>query len=84
MCTDATNAKHEMYNHTGNNRSQRNRNKRLKKNLESIAKKIDTFTTKDNREHNTQYGKYCSLKLEAWAVGITAGSREEVPGRKGL
>jgi hypothetical protein len=27
--------------------------------------------------------KYCSLKLEARALGITAGSRE-VPGRKGL
>ena len=27
--------------------------------------------------------KYWSVKLEAWAVGITAGSRE-VPGRKGL
>jgi hypothetical protein len=27
--------------------------------------------------------KYCSVKLEAWAMGITAGSRE-VPGRKGL
>jgi len=31
-------------------------------------------------EHHTEYGKYCSVKLEAWAVGITAGSRE-VPGR---
>jgi hypothetical protein len=34
-------------------------------------------------EHHTYYGKYCSLKLEAWAVGVTAGSGE-VPGRKGL
>ena len=29
------------------------------------------------------HGKYCSVKLEALAVGITASSRE-VPGRKGL
>ena len=34
-------------------------------------------------EHHTQYGKYCSLKLETWAVGITVGSGD-VPGRKGL
>ena len=31
----------------------------------------------------TSHGKYGSVKPEAWAVGITAGSRE-VPGRKGL
>jgi hypothetical protein len=26
---------------------------------------------------------FCSLKLEAWAVGITVGSRGERPGRIG-
>jgi hypothetical protein len=32
-------------------------------------------------EQHTQYGKYCSVTLEVWAVGVTASSRE-VPGRK--
>ena len=33
--------------------------------------------------HIHKYGKYCCLKLEDSAVGITLGSRE-VPGRKDL
>ena len=33
-------------------------------------------------EHHTQHRKYCSLNLEV--VGITAGSRGEVQGRKSL
>ena len=41
--------------------------------------KIQEFMYRDTKK----YRKYCSVKLEAWAVGITAGSRE-VPGRKGL
>jgi len=26
------------------------------------------------RSNHTHYGKYCSLKLEAWAVGMAVGS----------
>ena len=33
-----------------------------------------------NNNNNNNNGTYCNVKLEAWAVGITAGSRE-VPGR---
>jgi len=29
-------------------------------------------------EHHTQYGKYSSLNLEDWAVGIAVGSGGEV------
>ena len=42
-----------------------------------------TLLWKQYLEQHTQYRKYCSVKLEDWAVGITAGSRE-VPERKGL
>ena len=71
-----------MYDYTSNNWSHWNSNKKLKEQFGSCTRKtFDRFTTKDSYTWNiTQYGKYCSVKLEAWAVGITAGSRE-VPGR---
>jgi len=63
----------------------RNGSKRFKEKFISHTRKIfNRLTTKDSYTWNiTQYGKYCSVKLEEWAVGITVGSRE-VPGRKGL
>jgi hypothetical protein len=59
--------------------------KHLKINLEAIiGKHLIHYKRQLYLEHHTYYGKCCSLKLEARAVGITVGSREEVPGRKGL
>ena len=54
----------------------------LKKNLETIPGKhsIDSLQKTAILGTSHKYGKYSSVKLEAWAVGITAGSRE-VPGR---
>jgi hypothetical protein len=68
-----------MYDYTGNNWRHRNGNKRFKEKFGSHAKK--TFNRVTTAENHTQYGKYCSLKLEASSVGITAGSRG-VPARK--
>jgi hypothetical protein len=50
----------------------------LKKHLEAILGKYSVESLQKIailRTNHTQYGKYCSLKLEAWAVGITVGSR---------
>jgi len=51
--------------------------KGLKKHLEAIPRRIKKFTTQDsytrNIAHDTE--KYCILKLETLAVGITVGSR---------
>jgi hypothetical protein len=33
------------------------------------------------KEHHTSYGKCYNLRLEAWVVGFTTSSREEVPGK---
>jgi hypothetical protein len=63
-----------------------NINKRFKEKFGSHTRKnIQQIHYKRHEpfEHHTLYTKYNSLKLEAWMVGITSGSRE-VPGRKGL
>jgi hypothetical protein len=64
MCRDTKNVEYEMYNYTGNNRSDRNSNKRSKEKFgKHIRKTLNRFTTKDsytlNFTHNTE--KYCSL-----------------------
>jgi hypothetical protein len=58
--------------------------KGLKKNLKAITGKHSTENYKRPLylEQHTSYRKYCNLKFEVWVVGITAGSRGEVPGRK--
>jgi hypothetical protein len=53
-----------------------------KKSLEAIPGKHSVDLVQKTR-NITQYGKYCSLKLENFAMRITVGSRE-VPARKGL
>ena len=60
------NVEPKMYDYTSNNWSHWNSNEKLKEKFGSCAKKIfDRFTTKDNCTWNvTQYGKYCSVKLE--------------------
>ena len=55
----------------------------LRKNMEAVPGKHPIDSLQKTAILGTSCGKYCSLKLEAWATGITAGSRE-VPGRKGL
>jgi hypothetical protein len=52
--------------------------------ISRIGKTFNGFGEKTqlHLEHHTQYGKYCSLKLEASVVGIAVGA--EVPGRKDL
>jgi hypothetical protein len=51
------------------------------------GKKLNSFTTTNsynwNITHNTG-SRYCSLKIEALAVGTTADPTGEVPGRKSL
>jgi hypothetical protein len=58
--------------------------KDLKKNLEAISGKRSGDSQRRHLclEDNIQNRKYCNLKLEPWAVKITAGLREEVQGRK--
>jgi hypothetical protein len=57
--------------------------KGLKKNWEAVKGKgtIDSLQRQLCLEHQTQYGKYCSLILDTRAGGITAGSstREKWP-----
>jgi hypothetical protein len=63
-----------------------NINKRFKEKFGSHTRKNIQqihYKRQEYFEHHTLYTKYNSLKLEAWVVGITLGSRE-VPGRKGL
>jgi hypothetical protein len=57
----------------------------LIKNMEAIPENHSPDSHQNSYTWNVtrKYGKHCSLKLEAWAVGITVGSTE-VPGRKGL
>jgi hypothetical protein len=45
----------------------------LEEDIEQIRYKRQLYL-----EHNTYYVKYCSLKREAWAVGVATGSRGEV------
>jgi hypothetical protein len=86
---DTTNVEPEMYDCTSNNWSHWNSNEKLKEKFVSCTRKtFDSFTTKDSYTWNITLNTestsvWCSVKLEAWAVGFTAGSRE-VPGRKGL
>jgi hypothetical protein len=50
----------------------------LKKHLEAILGKYSVDSLQKIailRTNHTRYGKYCSLNLEAWAVGNTVGSR---------
>jgi hypothetical protein len=60
--------------------------KGLKKNLEAIPGQhlLDSLKRRLCLERHTQYGNYCSLTLEACAVGITAQASRAVPGRNGL
>jgi len=57
----------------------------LRKNLEAIPGRhsIDSLQSTAILGTSDIRRNYCSVKLEAWVVGITAGWRE-VPGRKGL
>jgi hypothetical protein len=51
--------------------------KGLKKNLKAIPGEHSTELIQQlYLEHNTKYGKYCSLKLGACVVGTTVGSRQ--------
>ena len=79
MDRDIANVEPEMYDCTSNNWSHWIVTRSLRKNLETVPGKHSI----DSLQKTAILGKYCSVKLEAWAVGITAGSRE-VPGRKGL
>jgi len=67
MCIDTTNVEEEMHDHTNINWYHRKSKKKFKKKFGSNAmQKFNRFTTQDNYlEHHKQYGKYCSLKLEA-------------------
>ena len=64
---DTANVEHEMYDYTSSNWSHWNSNKRFKEKFGSHARKtFNRFATKDSYTwNNTQYGRYCSLKLEA-------------------
>jgi hypothetical protein len=57
----------------------------VKKHLEAIPWEHSTDSAQNVAVLGTLHitGKYCNMKLEAWAVGIAVGTRE-VPGRKGL
>jgi hypothetical protein len=75
MYRDTANVEYKIYDYADNNWSHRNSDKRLKEKFGShTGKEFSRFTTKDS----------CSLKLEVRAVGITAGSGREAPGRKGM
>jgi len=67
MYRDTTNVETEMYGYTGNNWNHWNSNEKLTEKFGSCTgKRFDRFTTKDSCSWNiTQYGKYCSVKLEA-------------------
>ena len=65
---DTANVEPEMYGYNGNNWSHWNSNEKLKKNLETVAGKhsIDSpQKTATLGTAHTQYGKCCSVKLEA-------------------
>ena len=65
---DATNVEPEMYDCTSNNWSHWNSNEKLKEKFGNYTKKtFDRLTYKRQLylEHHKQYGKYCSVKLEA-------------------
>ena len=69
-----------MYDFTGNNWSHWNSNEKLKEKFGSCTRKtFDRFSTKDSYTGNiTQYGKHCSLKLEASVVGISVVASRNV------
>ena len=82
MYRETTNVEPERYDYTSNNWSHWIITRSWRKNLEAVPGKHsidDSYTW--NIKYNTE--RYCSVKLEPWALGITAGSRE-APGRKGL
>ena len=85
MQRDTTNVGPEMYVYTGNDLSHRNINKRFREYLEAITGKhsVDSLQNAAVLGTSHQHGKYCSLELEAWTLGITVGSGE-LSGRKGL
>jgi hypothetical protein len=80
-----TNVEHEMYDYTGSNWNHRFSNKRFKQRFGSHTRKtFKRFTPKDSSIGNiTQQGKCCILKLDVCEIGITVGSRGDVPGRNG-
>ena len=84
---DTTNVESAIYDYTSSNWSHWNSNEKLKEKIGIYTRKtFDRLTTKDSCTwkitHNTESTAVWSLKT--WVVGSTAGSRGEVPGRKGL
>jgi hypothetical protein len=68
MYRDTTNVEHEMYDYTGTDWSHWNSNKGFKENFWKPCQEITQETQHKRQlyvEHHTQYGKYCSVKLEA-------------------
>ena len=63
MYRHTTNEEPEMYDYTRNNWSHWNSNEKLKENLEAVPGKH--YKRQLYLEHHTQYGKYCSVKLES-------------------
>ena len=65
MYRDTPNVEYQMCD-TGNNWSHRNSIKRFNEKFESHTRKtFNRFTTKDSYTRDiTQYGEYCSVKLE--------------------
>jgi hypothetical protein len=72
----------ETYDYTSYNWSHWNSNETLKEKSGICTRKtFDRFTTENSYTWNiTQYGKYCTVELEVWAVTVAAGSRE-MPGK---
>ena len=83
MYRDKANVEHEMYDYTGNNWSHRNSYKIFKEESGTIPGKhsIDSLQKPAVLGTSHVLWKYCSLKLEVWAEGITVG-KGEVPGGK--
>ena len=71
MYGDKTNLKHEMFDYTGNNLGHQNSNKRFREKLGSLTRR--TFSRFTVPEHDIKYGKYCTAKHDACAIGMTAG-----------
>jgi len=72
------NVEYEMYDHTGNNWSHRNSNKRCKEKCGSHTRKtFNIFTTKDsytcNITHNTESTAVWNSKPERWGSALVQG-----------
>jgi len=78
MSGDERNVEYEMYDHTDNNWSHRNSNKRFKDSCGSHSgKTFILFTTKDsytwNITHNTESPAVWNLKPERWGSALVQG-----------